>query len=164
MSDPTLTSQDLIAWHETTFTNWRKLLLEHPHLLTQPCDIAKSHTIGELLQHIVAVELRYAERLADLPTSDFAAIPFDTVESIFATHDRASAIFRDVLASNPNWDESIEYLTRSYGPARSTRKTIFLHAHLHSIRHFAQLSTLARQHGVQPQWPMDYIFMDIEKV
>ncbi len=29
----------------------------------------------------------------------------------------------------------------------------------HGIRHYAQLATLVRQHGVTPDWPMDYLFM-----
>jgi uncharacterized damage-inducible protein DinB len=29
---------------------------------------------------------------------------------------------------------------------------------MHSIRHYAQLATLVRQHGFQPTWPMDYLF------
>jgi uncharacterized damage-inducible protein DinB len=38
------------------------------------------------------------------------------------------------------------------------------HALLHSVRHYGQLATLARQHGVAPDWPMDYLFMDMERV
>jgi hypothetical protein len=30
---------------------------------------------------------------------------------------------------------------------------------MHGIRHYAQLATLVRQHGVAPDWPMDYLFM-----
>ncbi len=68
MSEPNLSAEELIAWLETTSSNWRQLLTTHPELLAMPCDIAGTKTLGELLQHIVAVELRYAERLADLPS------------------------------------------------------------------------------------------------
>lgn len=163
MSQPILTPQELIAWNETTATNWKQLLISHPELLTQPCDVAGTKSVAELLQHIVAVELRYAERLADLPVSDYANISFDSAESIFATHDRAFAIFQKLLASNVNWDESIEFLTRSMGPARSKRKTILFHALLHGIRHYAQLASLVRHCGVKPGWPMDYLFMDMQR-
>jgi uncharacterized damage-inducible protein DinB len=162
MSQPVLTAQDLIAWLEKTSTGWRQLLIKHPELFTLPCDIMGVKTVAELLQHIVAVELRYAQRLADLPASDYANIPFNSVESIYATHDHAITIFQQLLASDIDWNASIEFATRSMGQARSARKTILFHALLHSIRHYAQLATLARQHGVKPDWPMDYIFMDIE--
>jgi uncharacterized damage-inducible protein DinB len=164
MSQPVLTPQDLIAWNEKTATNWHQLLTSHPELLTVPCDIAGTKTVVELLQHIVAVELRYAERLADLPISEYANIPFGSVEAIYATHDRTINILRQVLASDIDWNQPIEYMTRSYGTARSARKTVLFHLIFHGIRHYAQLATLARQHGIKPDWPMDYIFMDIARV
>jgi uncharacterized damage-inducible protein DinB len=164
MSEPILTAQDLIAWNEKTATNWQRLLASHPELLTQSCDIAGTKTVAELLQHIVAVELRYAERLADLPVSDYANIPFGTVESLYATHDRAMAIFQQLLAEGINWDEPLEFTTRTMGSARSTRKAIFFHALLHGIRHYAQLASLVRQHGVKPDWPMDYLFLHMEPI
>ena len=154
---------EVLAWNEKTAQNWRQLLTSHPELLTQPCDIAGTKTVAELLQHIVAVQLRYAERLADLPVSDYAAIPFDSAESIYATHDRTIAIFQQLLASDIDWDGPMEFTTRSMGPARSTRKTMLFHSLLHSIRHYAQLATLARQHGIKPHWPMDYFYMNIER-
>jgi uncharacterized damage-inducible protein DinB len=165
MSNLALTAEEALAWHEANSAAWKKLLTEHPEALSFTCDIAQTKTVGELLQHIVAVELRYAERLADLPASDYAAIPFDTVEVIYSTHDRATALFRQLLASDTfDWNERIEYMTRMMGPARSSRKTLFFHALLHTARHYAQLATLFRQHGVKPTWSMDYLLMDIEKV
>jgi uncharacterized damage-inducible protein DinB len=35
---------------------------------------------------------------------------------------------------------------------------------LHSIRHYAQLATLVRQHGYKPTLPGDYLFMGIERI
>jgi hypothetical protein len=122
MSQPVLTAQDLIAWLEKTSTGWRQLLLEHPELLAMACDIVGVKTVAELLQHIVAVELRYAERLADLPVSDYADIPFDSVETIYATHNRAMMILKQLLASDIDWDAPIEYATRTMGrPAPHAR-------------------------------------------
>lgn len=164
MTQPTLTAKDVMAWNEKTSQEWRQLLTEHPEVLTLPCDIAGAKAIGELLQHIVAVELRYAERLAGLPPTDYATVPFDSVDAIYATHDRAATLFHEQLAANVDWSQPIEFLTRSYGAARSSRKTILFHALLHSIRHYAQLATLLRQHNIKPDWPMDYLFMQIERL
>lgn len=165
MSSLALTAEELLAWHETNSAHWQQLLTEHPEALAFPCDIAKTKSVGELLQHIVAVELRYAERLAKLPPTDYDTVSFDSVDSIYATHNRASSLLKDVLARNDfDWTERIEFVTRSRGPARSSNKTIFFHTLLHSARHYAQLATLVRQHGIDPGWPMDYLFMDMEKV
>jgi uncharacterized damage-inducible protein DinB len=163
MNQPTLTAQDLIAWLETTSGRWRQLLSEHPELLAIQCDIVGVQTVAQLLQHIVGAELRYSQRLSDLPATDYADIPYDSVESIYATHDQAMGLFQKLIASNIDWNTSIEFRTRAMGMARSTRKTILFHALLHGIRHYAQLATLVRQHGVEPGWLMDYLSMDLER-
>ena len=162
MTQPILTAEEILAWNNKTAQGWRKLLTEHPELLTQPCDIAVTKNVAELLQHIVAAQLRYAERLAGLPISDYATIPFDSVESIYAVHDRAAAIFRQLFSSDIDWDEAIDFTTRTMGILHSNRKTILFHAPLHGIRHYAQLASLVRQCGVKPDWPMDYLFMHAE--
>jgi uncharacterized damage-inducible protein DinB len=163
MTQPILTAEEILAWNEKTAQGWRQLLTNHPELLTQPCDIAGTKTVAELLQHIVAAQLRYAERLAGLPISDYESVQFDSVDSIYATHDRAIAIFQQLVISDINWDEPLEFTTRSRGSLRSNRKTILFHALLHGIRHYAQLATLVRHCGVQPDQPMDYLFMHIER-
>jgi uncharacterized damage-inducible protein DinB len=164
MNPAVLTGEEVLAWLEKNSEHWQSLLTEHPEALALPCDIAGAKSAGELLQHIVAVELRYAERLAGLPITDYATIAFDSAASIYATHNRALTLFKEQLASRDvDWDERIEFVTRTMGPARSSRKTVLFHALLHSARHYAQLATLIRQHGIKPGWPMDYFFMDIEK-
>jgi uncharacterized damage-inducible protein DinB len=162
MNDPILTAHDVVAWLEKNTAAWREFFTLHPELLAVSCDVAGVHTVAELLQHIVAVELRYAERLADLPATDYAAIPFDSVETIYATHERAMALYQQCLSAGLDWNESIVYTTRMMGPARSARKTVLFHAFLHGMRHYAQLATLVRHHGVKPGWPMDYLVMDIQ--
>ena len=164
MTQPTLTAQELIAWVEKTSTGWRNLLATRPELLAVQCDINKVESVAQLLQHIVAVELRFAERLSNLPASDYTSIPYDSVEKIYATHDHAFALVHKLLASEMNWDQPIEFSTRVMGPARSTPKTILFHLLLHSIRHYAQLATLARQQGIKPDWGMDYLLMNLEAV
>jgi uncharacterized damage-inducible protein DinB len=165
MTEPALTASEMLNWQEKTAQSWRTLIEKHPDILTMPCTIAGVTTAGELLQHIVAVELRYAERLAGLPATDYTAIPYDTAEAIYTTHDHAIQLFRQQLERNDvDWNERIDFTTRSMGPARSARKTVLFHALLHAARHYAQLATLVRENGVKPAWPMDYLPMDIELV
>ncbi len=164
MTQPALTAEEMLAWNERTTIGWRDLVTAHPEILALPCDIMGVSTAGALLQHIVAVELRYAEQLNGLPPTEYAQIPFDSAEAVYATHQRATALVQSVLASNLDWEEKINYVTRSMGPARSSRKTILFHSLLHSVRHYAQLATLVRQRGIKPGWQMDYIVMDFERV
>ena len=159
MSAPNLSADELLAWLETTSTNWRKLLNAHPELLTQSCDVAGVQTVGQLLQHIVAAELRYAERLTDTPATDYASIPFATADEIFATHQHALEILRNLLQDSEfDWNREIEFPTLTAGKRRATRKAAFQHAMLHGIRHYAQLATLVRQHGIRPA-PSDYLLL-----
>ena len=164
MPQPVLTAEEMFAWFEKTSANWRRLFESRPELLVIPCDVMDSCTVGGLMQHIVAVELRYAELIAGAPATDCAAIPIDSALSIYAVHDRAVALFREQLASDVNWDERIEFVARSKFAARSSRRVLFFHALLHGIRHYAQLATLVRQHGIKPDWPMDYLSMDVERL
>ncbi len=164
MAQPTLSAEEMLAWLETTSTNWRALLEQHPELLALPCDVMSVGTAGALLQHIVAVEVRYAEQLSALPITQYAEVPFDSAAAIYATHERAMTLYRALLATDVDWNAKFDYVSRSMGKLRSSRKTVLFHAILHAIRHYAQLATLVRQHGIKPGWAMDYVMMDVERV
>jgi uncharacterized damage-inducible protein DinB len=164
MAEPVLSAGEVLNWLDATSSKWRALIEEHPEILSMPCDVIGVTTVAGLLQHIVAVELRYAEQLSGLPPTVYAQIPFDSAAAIYATHDRAVTMLRGLLAGDTDWDGKFEFVTRSMGPARSARMTVLFHAMLHAIRHYAQLATLVRQHGIKPGWSMDYLMMDIEKI
>ena len=160
-----LTAEELLAWVDTTSTRWQQLLAQHPHALQIPCDVRETTSIAGLLQHIVAVELRFAQRLAALPETSYDQIPTTSIPDIFAIHTQADRLFRQVLANPGNsWEESVEFTTRSIGTLRATRRTLLVHALMHSIRHYAQLATLVRQHGITPGWQMDYLLMGAQRV
>jgi uncharacterized damage-inducible protein DinB len=161
MTEPALTATEALKWNQATNDTWRKLLSEHPEILSLPCDIMQVSTVAQLLQHIVAVELRYAERILGVPETEYADVPYDSVEAIYATHDRAMELYRRALDSIRDWEERIRFQTRSAGVLLTSRKTILFHALFHSIRHYAQLGTLVRQHGYKTGWYGDYLFMDV---
>ena len=157
---PDLTGPDLLAWLNQTSSHWRALLTAHPETLAFPCDIRETNTAAELLQHIVAVELRYAERLASLAETPYEAIPHDAVESIYKIHDQAMRLVLSLTEQDDAWwHQPITFSTRSGGTMTSPRQPVFVHLCMHSIRHYAQLATIVRQHGVAPDWPMDYLYM-----
>ena len=161
MSELALTGEELLAWNDSTTRRWCDFVTANPALLEVPCDIRDAATVGQLLQHIVAVELRYAQRLAGQPESEYSAIPYGTGDEILATHNQAVAILRSLMADPDfDWSHELEFQTITLGKLRSKRKTIFVHALMHALRHYAQLATLARQHGFKPGWHMDYLMMD----
>jgi uncharacterized damage-inducible protein DinB len=155
-----ITGIELLDWVEETSRGWKRLISAHPEILSFPCDIRETKNVAQLLQHIVAVELRYAERLNELPQTPYESIPYDSVEAIYTTHDRAIEMLRPLLNRDDSfWEEVLEMKTRSAGVLRATRRTVLAHLLTHSIRHYAQLATLSRQQGVPPDFAMDYILM-----
>ena len=159
-----VTGAELVEWVEQTSRGWKRLLSAHSELLGIPCDIRETKSVAELLQHIVAVELRYAERLNELPQTEYQSIPFDSVGGIYATHDRAMELIRPLLEQDVAfWETVLEFKTRSMGTLHASRRTVLVHLLTHSIRHYAQLATLARQHGVAPDWQMDYLMMGLQQ-
>jgi uncharacterized damage-inducible protein DinB len=154
-----LTAAEVLNWNDTTAKHWRKLLDKHPEALAIPCDVREGQTVADLVQHIVAVELRFAERLGGDAVTDYAAIPKSIVD-MFGIHDLALAKFRALIADEAYpWDEEIELVTRSIGTLIATRRDVLFHALLHSIRHYAQLATLLRHAGISTDWQMDYLMM-----
>lgn len=149
-----------MGWLDTTSDRWFALIREHPEVLAIECDIMSAGTVAKVLQHIVAVELRYAQRLNETPASSYEDIPFGTADELASTHNRAMELLKRLLADKDfDWEQSIEFQTRSAGVLRATRRTVLAHSMLHSVRHYAQLATLLRQNNIKPNWPMDYIFM-----
>lgn len=160
-----LTGAELQEWVEDMSRSWKQLLTAHPEILAFPCDIRGTTSVAGLLQHIVAAELRYAEQLNGLPQTPYESIPFHSADTIYATHDRAMDLLRPLLDRDEAfWEEVLEFRTRSAGPLRTSRRTVLVHLLTHSIRHYAQLATLVRRHGVAHNLVMDYILLHTKPV
>jgi len=157
-----LSVEELLAWSDRTAEGWRALLTEHPEALDLPCDVREGETVRDLVQHIVAAELRYAERLVDRPATSYDQISKADAAALFATHDTAMEMLRQVVArADVDWEETLDFQTRSAGVLRASRRTILVHMLMHGIRHYAQLAMLVRQGGIAPGWGMDYLFMGL---
>jgi uncharacterized damage-inducible protein DinB len=159
MTEPTLTATELMDWNDQTAQRWKALLAANPAALEFPCDVYDVGTVRGLLRHIVAVELRYSERLSGEPVTPYEQVPAGSADELFALHDQTIARYRKLLTDDSiDWGEKLEFRTISAGTQTATRKRILFHAFLHGIRHYAQLATLVRQHGIKPDWPMDFLF------
>ena len=164
MKELSLTAEEMLAWNERTAQTWRTLIEQHPEILAIECDIYGVKSVAQLLQHVVAVETRYAQRLAGVEETPYDAIPYSSAADIFGAHEAAMRELRAELAKDVDWDSKLDFQTLTMGRVRASRKTLFFHALLHSIRHYAQLATLVRQHGYKPGTPMDYMLMGAEMV
>ncbi|HEX4651125.1 MAG TPA: DinB family protein [Granulicella sp.] len=160
-----LSAEELIAWNDTTARRWHAFFSANPAALALPCDIHATptdpHTVAHFLQHIVAAQLRHAQRLAGQLIDDYDAIPGLTPDDFLISHDRTLTLLRSLLADPTiDWAGPMEFQTLTAGRRRSSRRTLLFHSMLHGIRHYAQLATLIRQAGYTPNIPGDYLLMD----
>jgi hypothetical protein len=165
MAQPGLSADEVLAWLEKTSENWKALIEAHPEILEMPCDVMGVSTVGRTAAAYCCGGAAVTWTSSPgLPPTEYAAIPFDSAAAIYATHERAMNDAAGAAGERDgDWEAKFEFVTRSMGPARSSRKSVLFHAMLHGIRHYAQLATLVRQHGIKPGWPMDYLAMDIER-
>src|SRR5258707_5366288 len=138
---------------------WRDFFKKHPDALDLPADIAGTKTVRELVLHIVAVQMRYAERLLNMPITEYDSLAGKPGEELFALSRKSLEDLRSfaIAANDSDWDGILTFPTRSAGDLTASRRKIFIHTLLHSVRHWAQLSTHLRQKGYKQDWMHDFI-------
>ena len=58
--------------------------------------------------------------------------------------------------------EVLEFRTLTAGMVRASRYRITANLVNHGVRHWAQIATVLRQHGMGDQWPHDLLLSDID--
>jgi uncharacterized damage-inducible protein DinB len=151
-------------------THWRDFFKKHPDALDLPADIAGTKNVREVVLHIVAVQMRYAERLMNMPITEYDALAARLAqgkpgEELFALSRKSLEDLRSfaIAANDSDWDGILTFPTRSAGDMTASRRKIFIHALLHSVRHWAQLSTYLRQKGYKQDWQHDFIASGVIK-
>ena len=131
-------------------------------VLDVPMTVAGTKDVREFLLHIFAVELRYAERLNGREVTPYEALPTGSVADLFGIGGRAHEMYREYLANATDEDLAIvlEFPTRSAGTLRASKRKMFAHAMLHSVRHWAQLATELREAGYPTNWGKDFLMND----
>ena len=156
----TIAIEKLIAWNEDTAEKFHDFIKAQPAIFSLPSDIRSSdETVAGTLQHIVYLELRFANLMAGFSKIPLEGIPKDSIEAIHATHMRATAIVRQLLADPTfDWSQELTFEIPNLGPLNASRETYLIHLTMHSIRHYAQLATIVRKAGFEPNSRMDYLF------
>jgi uncharacterized damage-inducible protein DinB len=154
---------ELLAANESDAAKWRKWFDEQPTaVLDVRLSIALAKDVREFLLHVFAVELRYAERLTGAPVTEYETLPTGSVAELFGISQRASALYRQYLANATDTDLAsvMEFPTRTAGIIRSSKRKMFAHALIHSMRHWAQLATALREAGYPTTWGKDFLYTD----
>ena len=164
MSDRCLLSADeLLRFCFAETQRWRDWLAANQSLLDLPIDIAQAKTVRDLVLHIVAVDLRYAERLLGEKVTEYEELPTSTLAELFSTADRAREKLEAFVekANDAEWSQVLSFPTRSAGTLSSSKRKIFIHTLLHGMRHWAQLATYLRQQGHKQPWAHDFLLTDV---
>jgi uncharacterized damage-inducible protein DinB len=151
---------ELLDYCSEETTRWRDFFQKNPAALELATDIAGTRNVRELVLHVVVVQMRYAERLLNLPITEYESLTNKSGAELFALSQKSFEDLRSfaVAANDPDWDGKLTFPTRTGGTLTASRRKIFIHALLHGVRHWAQLASFLRQQGYTQEWPHDFIF------
>ena len=150
-----LTSTEQHRWHD-----W---FIEHPKAWAVPFATGRMATIGGVVTHIFAVELRYAERLLDQEVTDWENFRQTSIEDVFELGDNARAQLVQFLttASEAELDRVLTFQTLTAGVISASKHKIASNVFLHCIRHWGQVATVVRQQGFGDQWSHDLLLSSV---
>ena len=154
---------ELLRFDEQETGRWHQFLKKQgAAVLDVNVDLAGGGTVRDLLLHIFAVELKYAERLSGGALTQPADLPKRSIDEIFSIASTAQQNIRAYLknAAEADLDAKITFPTLSAGEQTASRRKVLGHALLHSLRHWAQLTTEMRRRGYKAEWHHDFLFTD----
>ena len=158
-----LTFRELLDYTAAETEHWHRWLASRPPaLLDLPAGEGRTATVRGLVQHIFAVERRYADRLLGEPVTPYEAIDTTDVGTLFAAGAEARKRLERYLSGATDADlaRRLEFQTISAGTLSASARKIVAHALVHGIRHWAQLATVLRQHGEATDWMHDLLMSD----
>lgn len=143
--------------------HWHDWFVEHPDAWTIPFATGRMATIGGIVLHIFAVELRYVQRLRDEPVTEWDDFKEASIEQVFELGDFARGQLVDFLTSSEEGelDKILTFKTLTSGVVTASKYRIASNIFLHGIRHWGQIATVVRQNGFTDQWPHDLLLADV---
>jgi uncharacterized damage-inducible protein DinB len=121
-------------------------------------------TIGGVVLHIFAVELRSAQRLQDQEVTPWEGFQQTSIEDVFDLGDNARAQLIDFLTSAPEseLDRELTFQTLTAGTVTASKHKVASNIFLHAIRHWGQIATVLRQQGFPEQWSHDLLLTTVK--
>lgn len=159
------TYDQLLEYTGGETARWREWFTSHPDALNVAYAEGRLATIGGVILHIFAVELRYTERLLgrDRVTS-YEELEAHSVEELFAIGDRARGLLREYLATMTEDDARVvlTFPTLTAGTLTASKHKIASNVFLHEIRHWAQVASALRAAGYRDQWGHDMLLSPLQ--
>ena len=152
----------LLAYRDAETARWREWLERHPGALDVAFGDGMLPTIRAVVRHIFAVELRFAQRLAGRPVSDWPEFRQEMLDEIFAIGDDARRLLGEFLAAatDERMRETLTFGTLTAGSVTASHHKLVANLLNHGTRHWAQVATVLRLHGHADQWPHDLLLSD----
>jgi len=159
-----LTYRVLLEVTSTEHHRWREWFVEHPKAWVVPFATGRMATIGGVVLHIFAVELRYAQRLLDQEVTAWEEFRQTSIDEVFELGDNARGQLVHFLTTAPEkeLDRVLTFQTLTAGTVSASKYKIASNIFLHDIRHWGQIATVLRQNGFTEQWPHDMLLSDIK--
>ncbi len=152
---------EMLQYVNEESVRWREFFQSNPKALDVPVSIAGTKSVRDMLLHIFAVELRYAERLSDVAeVTPYDRHTQDSAEQLFAIGERARGMLAEYLAKANDLDQVLTFPTLTSGTLSASKRKIAIHTLLHGVRHWAQLATALREAGFA-HGKHDFIFSNV---
>ena len=154
----------LLELTSTEHHRWRDWFIEYPAAWSVPFATGRMATVGGVVLHIFAVELRYAQRLLDQEVTSWEGFQQTSMEDVFELGDHARGQLVHFLTTAPEkeLDRVLTFQTLTAGTVSASKHKIASNIFLHDIRHWGQIATVLRQNGVADQWAHDLLLSSIE--
>jgi uncharacterized damage-inducible protein DinB len=156
--------ETLLELTSTEQHRWRDWFVERPQAWAVPFATGRMATIGGVVTHIFAVELRYAQRLLDREVTPWEDFRQTSIDDVFELGDNARGLLVQFLTSAPEseLDRVLTFQTLTAGTVTASKHKIASNVFLHGIRHWGQIATVLRQKGFADQWPHDMLLSNIK--
>jgi uncharacterized damage-inducible protein DinB len=160
-----LSLDDLLDYTDWERHKWQAWFRQHAAdaLKTSagPHGDGRFQAVGELVRHIFSAEKRFIDRLSDRSLTDPVSIPIDDVDALFQFGQQSRRDLREFISTFPpqNWDTPQDFTIVNHF-LRATPRKIVIHILMHEIRHWAQVATLLRLHGLTVELH-DFLFSPV---
>jgi uncharacterized damage-inducible protein DinB len=155
--------ETLLEFTSTEQHRWHDWFNERPQAWAVPFATGRMATIGGVVTHIFAVELRYSQRLLDQEVTDWENFRQTSIEEVFELGDNARAQLVQFLTTAPEaeLERVLTFQTLSAGQISASKHKIASNLFLHGIRHWGQVATVLRQKGFGDQWSHDLLLSSV---
>jgi len=159
--DNGLSFSELLQYVNEETAKWREFFQSNPTALDVPVSIAGTKRVRDMLLHIFAVELRYAERLNHVAeVTPYERHTGKPSEELFAMGEQSRAVLAEYLPMAHELDRVLTFRPLTSGELSASKRKIAIHMLLHGVRHWAQLATALREAGFT-QSKHDFIFSNV---